>query len=192
MEQEVFSMPKKLGISSDGSLDKLNHPQTARRMRKKKKGSSSTERQMSMSLHGPLYSTHLLNGLRHLNAGFAKPSPLALNILPRVQSLGLSSFILGVSTAFYNELISIYWTMYADLDAIIPLFDEMEYGGLASDRDTLRVLDNILAEIEGLGSFPHLSSSQGVRRIYEEDISRLSELQDMRLRISEHLNALML
>ena len=41
-----------------------------------------------LALYGPLYPSFLLLGLRLLDRSFAKPSPLALSILPRIKSLG--------------------------------------------------------------------------------------------------------
>jgi hypothetical protein len=97
----------------------------------------------SLHLLGPLYPSHLLLGLRLLDRSFAKPSPLVLNILPRIKALGLISQVLGASAAFYNELIRIVWNRHDDFRGALALLEEMEQAGLDLDGNTLDVVGDI-------------------------------------------------
>jgi hypothetical protein len=84
-----------------------------------------------------------LLGLRLLDRSFAKPSPLVLNVLPRIKSLGIVSHVLGASTAFYNELLRIYWIRYDDFLGVSKLLNEMEQAGLEFDEETLNIVNEI-------------------------------------------------
>ena len=98
---------------------------------------------LSVRVHGPLYPAYLLMGLRMLDSKFARPSPLTSSVLPRIKELGLASFVLGVSTPFYNELMRIQWGRYGDVNAVLNLLEEMRVSGLFTDEATLQILSNI-------------------------------------------------
>lgn len=146
LEQEVFPMVAKLGI---GEKPGLNSKSTKKRKGRKSKGSTEVEHQsaeeseLDLAVYGPLYPSHLLLSLRLLDREFAKPSPLVLNILPRIKSLGLISHVLGASTALYNELLRIYWYRYDDLNGVARLLTEMDQAGLDFDAETLDILRDI-------------------------------------------------
>ncbi|CAI4211680.1 unnamed protein product [Parascedosporium putredinis] len=114
--------------------------------------------------HGPLYSVHLLSGLRLLDRGFGKPSPLALAVLPRILELGMASYVLGVSTRFYNELMSIYWYRYGDTDEVMRLLREMERAGMSADGQTLRLLDVVVDALEGAEEYDSIMVSKLKKR----------------------------
>ncbi|KAI1656020.1 hypothetical protein F4813DRAFT_365046 [Daldinia decipiens] len=115
--------------------------------------------ELSLYIHGPLYPEYLLLALRRLDTAFRVPSPLAFSILPRVKELGLESYILGVSTPFYNELLEIYWTRRGDLSGVLNLLEEMRHCGLRFDAQTASFLGRVntaltlLATREAPGSF---------------------------------------
>ncbi|KAL0940100.1 uncharacterized protein CTRU02_206710 [Colletotrichum truncatum] len=132
LEQEVFSMVEKLGIAQ-------GKPQEGKKKAKIERQAPS----LNMDSHGPVYSMHLLKALRTLDQNFTQSSPLALNVLPRVKELGLASYVLGVSTPFYNELASILWYRHGDTQAVLAVLDEMQYAGLFYDKQTLRLIDTI-------------------------------------------------
>lgn len=160
MEREVFSMVGRLGIGVSSHQTATNAKKTTKKA-KDKKGSKTAAAAaaaaieaeplapLSMDQHGPLYSVHLLSGLRLLDRGFGKPSPLALAVLPRILELGMASYVLGVSTRFYNELMSIYWYRYGDTDEVMRLLREMERAGMSADGQTLRLLDVVVDALEG-------------------------------------------
>ncbi|GKT56123.1 hypothetical protein ColTof4_13905 [Colletotrichum tofieldiae] len=145
LERDVFSMVAKLGIS-EGAQQTQPPPQTEKKGKggpKQRKKTEKAEPSLSMDSHGPLYSMHLLQGLKTLDQSFARSSALALNVLPRIKELGLASYVLGVSTPFYNELASILWYRHADTQAVLAVLDEMQFAGLFYDQQTLRLVDTI-------------------------------------------------
>lgn len=127
MTKDVFGMVEKLGIGEkSGSQDEAPAP--------------GKTRSFNVYIHGPLYPLMLLRGLRLLDKAFDKPSPLALSILPRIQQLGLASYVLGASTPFYNTLMGIYWYRYGDVSAVFGLMEEMRRAGLSFDTESLGIL----------------------------------------------------
>ncbi|KAK3376317.1 hypothetical protein B0T24DRAFT_526365 [Lasiosphaeria ovina] len=130
MESEVFSMVDRLGIGKQ---------QPSKPGRKKK----PSDDKLSMHTFGPLYPQHLHTALRLMDESFTTSSPLALNILPRVKELGLASYVLGVSTEFYNTLAWIQWYRRGDVRAVFSLFDEMRNAGLYCDGASLGIVHDI-------------------------------------------------
>ncbi|RDL31842.1 uncharacterized protein BP5553_09244 [Venustampulla echinocandica] len=126
----------------------------------------------ALILYGPLYPSHLLFGLRLLDRSFAKPSPLALSILPKVRSLGSISHVLGGTTQLYNEILRIYFYRYENFGAVIKTLEEMEVSAVGLDEETLEIVDNILRThkkvtsgergpvIQALWSMPEFSAAK--------------------------------
>ncbi|KAI1117699.1 hypothetical protein F5Y14DRAFT_401562 [Nemania sp. NC0429] len=98
---------------------------------------------LSLYVHGPLYPAYLLLALRQLDTAFAVPSPLVFSILPRIKELGLESYVLGVSTPFFNELLNIYWTRRGDLSGVLNLLEEMRHCGIYFDNRTASILNQM-------------------------------------------------
>ncbi|KAH9890741.1 hypothetical protein F4778DRAFT_752088 [Xylariomycetidae sp. FL2044] len=103
--------------------------------------SAPSTSKLSLYIHGPLYPAYLLLALRRLDTAFRAPSPLTFSLLPRIKELGLSSYILGVSTLFYNDLLEIYWKRRGDIGAMLDLLEEMRQCGLHFDKHTASVLN---------------------------------------------------
>jgi len=142
IEEEVFSMVEKLGIDS-GQRSKRK----ARRHSRKTTAPSENE-ELGMDVYGPLYPSLLLSGLHRLDEAFARPSPLALAMLPRIKQLGLASYVLGATTPFYNSLMAILWHRYHNVAAVISLWDEMHHAGLSYDQASLRTLEQAQQSLE--------------------------------------------
>ncbi|KAI5859976.1 hypothetical protein GGS23DRAFT_257260 [Durotheca rogersii] len=106
---------------------------------------------ISLYVYGPLYPAYLLLGLRRLDTAFRVPSPLAFSVLPRVKDLGLESYVLGVSTPFYNELLQIHWNRRGDLPGVLDLLEEMRRCGIYFDEQTASILNQIDNDISSLG-----------------------------------------
>ncbi|KAI1098140.1 hypothetical protein F4804DRAFT_136762 [Jackrogersella minutella] len=173
LEKEVFTMPTRLGINRSTPKDtEPSVPQTEEEDIAEETASSSEEsgavlddtdapkdvpeetenlateddtppRELSLYVHGPLYPAYLLLALRRLDTAFHAPSPLSFLVLPRIKELGLESYILGVSTPFYNELLEIYWTRRGDLTGLLDLLEEMRHCGLYFDRQTAGLLNRV-------------------------------------------------
>lgn len=116
-------------------------------------GESSTtpeKEKLSLYVHGPLYPAYLLLALRRFDTAFYAPSPLAFSVLPRIKELGLESYVLGVSTPFYNELLELYWTRRGDLMGMLDLLEEMRHCGLYFDDQTREILAQVVVKINNL------------------------------------------
>lgn len=154
LEREVFSVIGRLGL--DKPLEK---PKSRRGRRPKNAAkaeapeaananpfapsSSAEAAEPDMNLHGYLYPEHLVCALQLMDSRFPG-SRLALEILPRVKSLGLESFVLGASTQFYTTLMSLMWNRYNDGHAVLNLVEEMIYAGLET---TYLVHGNLIREM---------------------------------------------
>ena len=98
---------------------------------------------LSIDVYGPIYPALLIVAHRQLVRNFEPTSPLVFQLLPRVKSLGLVSYVLGASTTLYNETISLWWTHRGDLRAVLSILDEMEAAGMYADSHTEKLLDRI-------------------------------------------------
>ncbi|KAM0427949.1 hypothetical protein ACHAPT_007409 [Fusarium lateritium] len=138
MEKEVFLLPKRLGIAD---------PVTPRKRTTAKKESKANEvppsQKLVMDVHGPLYPHYLSTGLKLFDSAFAQPSSYAFKILPRIKEIGLSSYVLGVSTPLFTRLADIYWRRYGDATAALDALDEMQSVGLYPDEEVEKVVKEI-------------------------------------------------
>lgn len=167
LEEHVFSMVANLGIGNPEPTPKRKGEKApTRRNRAPPAG-------ITMARYGPLYSLHLLSGLRVLDRSFETPSPLALNVLPRVLEMGMASYVLGVSTQFYNELMSIYWYRHGNTAAVLKLMRDMERAGLAPDGHTRKIIEAMTVAISGL-----TDDSEG-RNPFGEVLSTMVEYDSM-------------
>ncbi|KAI5919449.1 hypothetical protein F4810DRAFT_687542 [Camillea tinctor] len=169
LEKEVFTMPARLGLGAavekeddevelaaeaeaeagagaeaeedigavveDGSEDTSDAVEPG--------ATAEPPQKLSLYVHGPLYPAYLLLALRRLNQAYSAPSPLIYTLLPRIKQLGLKSYVLGVSTPFYNELLRIYWQRRGDLNGILGILEEMRHCGLYFDEQTASIIDQI-------------------------------------------------
>lgn len=167
METEVFSMISRLGLAEDSKIPEPSKVNKTMKGKKKSKQQPEAERKkvdtntkmeppepiveeetekdaLDLQIYGPLYPSYLLLGLRLLDRSFAKPSPLALSILPKIKSLGFISHVLGASTQFYNDLLRIYRYRYDDFRGMIELLQEMEQSALEMDDETITIVLDVL------------------------------------------------
>ncbi|KAI1634255.1 hypothetical protein F4809DRAFT_619827 [Biscogniauxia mediterranea] len=107
-------------------------------------------KKLSLYVHGPLYPAYLLLALRRLNQAYHSPSPLVFTLLPRIKELGLKSYVLGVSTPFYNELLGIYWHRRGDLNGMLALLEEMRHCGLYFDEKTASIIDQVDEAVQSM------------------------------------------
>jgi hypothetical protein len=180
MEKEVFSMVDRLGITEEDDV-KIpgNRP-------KKTEGHVKTDlvdRKLNMDIHGPRYSIHLLKGLKLFDEHFAGPSQLSLRMLPRIKELGLASFVLGVSTPFYNKLMDIYWTRHGDITGVLAILEEMEIAGLYFDQMTLAVLHKIQSAFDSCGDAQNGHFARTILDMPEYDSSVRSKVKQWQRRV---------
>ncbi|KAK4199505.1 hypothetical protein QBC40DRAFT_81379 [Triangularia verruculosa] len=148
LEKEVFPMIVRFGLdkpepsvlSTDAAAQKRNGKKTASTS---EDTTTTGDDKFPLHIYGPLYPRYLLAALRLFHQRFTNPSPLALNILPRVKELGPASYVLGVSTPFCNELVRIMWYRYGNAEGVLNMFEEMRQAGINCDADSLKVLNAI-------------------------------------------------
>ncbi len=92
-----------------------------------------------LEIVGPNYPSHCLLALRLLHDRFPT-SPLALNILPAIKRAGPTSFVLGATTALYNELLSLHWLVYDNMRAMADLLTEMDEHDVEFSQETVDIL----------------------------------------------------
>ncbi|KAI1346704.1 hypothetical protein F5Y01DRAFT_308086 [Xylaria sp. FL0043] len=181
LEKEVFTMPARLGFAKNAVKSDDAQPSSNPRRQKRKSTKQTDEsniettlkvseeedtasaasdnvsspedaQRLSLYVHGPLYPAYLLLALRRLDTAFSAPSPLAFCVLPRIKDLGLESYVLGVSTPFFNELIAIYWDRRGDLSGMLNLLEEMRHCGLYFDKQTASILNRVDTLVSGLAN----------------------------------------
>ena len=81
------------------------------------------------------YAEHLLTALQTFRKHYPT-SPYAISLLTKIKDLGTLSYVLGASTAFYNELIYIRWVHYRDPHSCADLVAEMLEQGIPTDGYT--------------------------------------------------------
>jgi pentatricopeptide repeat protein len=179
LEKEVFTYPAKLGLRKEDSAVQADADASSKKGRKVAKRSKERreklkkahasedpshqfaeldssldapqlDEKLNLYIYGPLYPSFLLFGLRLLDRAFAQPSTLTLSVLPRIKELGLESFVLGVSTPFYNELLDIYYGRHGDLSKMLDLLEEMRHSGLYFDEGTAAVLGRVQGQTQDL------------------------------------------
>jgi hypothetical protein len=184
MEREVFSYPDRLGLRNVNvprqpggkqkrkTVKSQSTGQTTAKDLKQPRGKHGGNSELDLYIFGPLYPSSLLFGLRLLDKAFATPSLLALSVLPRIKALGLESFVLGVSTPFYNELLSIYFDRYGDLSNMMSLLEEMSHSGLYFDNGTAAILSKAYSQTRTLstGAHGHFAQALMTMPAYESSV----------------------
>jgi hypothetical protein len=128
-----------LATFEERTTDKLHsaHPQPA--------PLSIAER--SLRHHRHAFPQHLRNTFRTLTDLF-RGSPLPLNLVPLVKSLGPSTATLGLTTDLYNMHLQYHWHKYRDPLAIDAVLQEMDDDVYEFDVGTRNILLEILREIK--------------------------------------------
>lgn len=154
MECEVFSLPERLGITQDTkkAMAERTKRKTTPKKREEESAVDATDAKSDkrlMDIHGRLYPHFINNGLKLFDAKFARSSPYAFKILPRVKELGLPSYVLGVSTPFYSKLASIYWNRFGDSNSALNTLQEMLSSGLYANEESKEVVDTVRNHLHG-------------------------------------------
>ena len=92
-----------------------------------------------LTLISRLYPTSINLALSTLIQRFPT-SPISNMVLPRLKSLGRTSYVLGANTAFFNSLLELRWRVYSDLRGVDKLLTEMRNAGVDFDAQTLRII----------------------------------------------------
>ncbi|KJZ73395.1 hypothetical protein HIM_07189 [Hirsutella minnesotensis 3608] len=152
MEAEVFSLPEKLGFVQSNKKTprkKATQAEAGEASATEQAPDSEDEKKRKIYVHGPLYPHFISYGLKHLGRSFARPSPLAFNVLPRIKELGPSSYVLGVSTPLYGRLARLHWEQRGDAHAALNVLQEMIYVGLQADDYIVDFLVKLRFQLQG-------------------------------------------
>lgn len=156
MEEEVFSLPAKLGIAQGVKSRSITGQRDSKGKRTAKATNSETlgpktvdDEKRIMDVHGPLYSHFINTALGIFDTAFAHPSPFAFRILPRIKELGLPSYVLGVSTPFYTQLARMHWNQFGDANSALDMLQEMNSAGLYADDEVTDLLAKIRDHLHG-------------------------------------------
>ncbi|PSR77034.1 hypothetical protein BD289DRAFT_378164 [Coniella lustricola] len=142
IEREVFSLVDRMGMA-ETSAQAIGASGIKRKGFKRL--DPSAQPPLDMETYGPIYPQLLYDSLELLDSKFSRPSPFVAHLLPRVKDLGLLSYVLGVSTTFYNRLMEHMWNRYGDAQGVMNLLEEMAHTGLYTDETTMSVVHQIEA-----------------------------------------------
>lgn len=159
IEKEVLTFVGRLGITESPPVPPSPAPGKPKRGRPKKvqievqteeqeqpvamDAEQSPAAELDAEVYGSLYPQLLIEALNLLDTKFARPSPYAMHLLPSVKQLGLVSYVLGVSTSFYNRLTYMLWYRYGDATGVLNLLEEMGHAGLYFDESSRSLLSSI-------------------------------------------------
>ncbi|KAI3319805.1 hypothetical protein HD806DRAFT_525126 [Xylariaceae sp. AK1471] len=153
LEKDVFTMPARLDATGNDAGPVLEASKVEYMSGVADNvASPDGSQKLSLYVHGPLYPAYLLLALRRLDTAFHAPSPLVYSVLPRIKELGLESYVLGVSTPFFNELLGIYWARHGNLSGMLDLLEEMRHCGLYFDGGTASILNQVDLGVTSLAS----------------------------------------
>lgn len=168
MEKEVFQLVERLGIS-ENKKPKKKTTTKGRRAIVVNEEDDPSKKPLSMEIYGAIYPQLLLDSINYFDTKFSRPSTLCFSVLPRVKALGLTSYVLGVSTSFYNRLMAITWHRYGDAGAVMSLLEEMRHAGLYLDENTQSVVHNIEREF--------LAAMHGQHGMFAEKLMGMPEFE---------------
>ncbi|KAK8015162.1 hypothetical protein PG990_008458 [Apiospora arundinis] len=143
LEEEVFSLPGKFGLvmRPDAQQQRIQEKQAIEENRSKKRKKVPAQERKLMKHMAKLQREQELTD-----------EELAERKQNMYQELGLESYVLGVSTPFYNELLRIYYHRYGDLERMLDLLEEMRHSGLYFDEGTASILDQVHNQTKNLAN----------------------------------------
>ena len=133
------------------------------------------------------YPHLLVAAVQQLRRDFPTSS-LALTVLAETKALGLISYILGASTALYNESLDILWSIYSDLSAVDRLLHEMDNGGIDFDGQTLALLDKIYKDCTNMAGLPE-GKMLGIIWRMDKSVREVRQLGEWRDTVRQRLEA---
>lgn len=88
------------------------------------------------------YADYCLDALRLLRRNYPT-SPYAPHVLSTIKQRGPISYVLGISTEIYNEILFLQWTQYSDLHGMADTIEEMINQGIESNEVTIALIKGI-------------------------------------------------
>ena len=103
--------------------------------------SKETPKVSSLEILEANYASHCLKAMRIFRT-VHPTSPFASALIPQMKRLGSISYVLGASTALYNEMLYMRWVHFHDVHGVATLVDEMLDHGIGIDDMTVTILQN--------------------------------------------------
>lgn len=160
IEAKIFTLPDRLGLST-------NRPP----------GYEPTWKVPMPQLYSVLYPQLLITSLEYLETQFDQPSQLVLAVLPRMKELGDASYVMGISTAFYNRLIDIYWRRYGDVGSVLAHLEEMRHMGMYLDNETFATVSQMTAWLTEMANGEHGDFQRAVMGMPDYEVALRSRLK---------------
>ena len=88
------------------------------------------------------YAEYCLSALRLLRTKYPT-SFYAPHVLSTIKQRGPISYVLGVSTEIYNEMLFLMWTQYSDLHGMADLMEEMLNQGIEGNEVTVALIKGV-------------------------------------------------
>lgn len=98
-----------------------------------------------------IYAYLLAEGMKILRQTF-NDLPSVISVFERIKKLGAESYVVGCSVYVYNQVIAAKWEGYRDLYRVKDLVDEMERNGIQGDKNTVKVLHEIMQDVSAMNS----------------------------------------
>ncbi|KAI9787645.1 MAG: hypothetical protein M1839_000176 [Geoglossum umbratile] len=135
----------------------------------------------TLAIAGLNYPHTLLLAMRLLKHDFNAPD-LCLTLFQQVKALGLTSYVLGCSTALYNEVLDVKWRKYHDFASVVELLAEMQKNGVEFNDETLGLLTAIHLESEQVMAGLR---GEGLRLVWQTPAVKgpLAEIKHARVRM---------
>lgn len=146
LEEHVFEPFRRLELDKPPASPAPVQPANATAT-ENKKNTASTEpvlekQKPEMALTARTYPHHIFNAATILCKRTAY-TPLVGTILPALRSLGTSSYVLGISTGLFNQLLEYNWRVTNDWRTMLLLLQEMDDAALTLDNGTWSVLEDL-------------------------------------------------
>ena len=183
-------------VDTDDDAEKPTNTSTSKAEKKKDKdkksiasktGKKDPPKLPNVDIFRTNYPHLLVAAVQQLRRNFPASS-LALTVLAETKALGLVSYILGASTALYNESLEIIWSVYSDLGAVNRLLQEMDNGGIDFDGQTLLLLDSIFKDCTNMAGLPE-GKMLGVIWRMDKSVREVRQLGEWRDTVRQRLEA---
>lgn len=137
LEREVFDQITKL------DLDGTNEQRPKSQRKTTQKNTTTADPRILFQN----YPHHLIIAVQTLRREFPS-SPLPLSLLPKIKSLGRSSYALGATTTLYAHLIRTAWIQQSSYTHVATFLTDMNNGAIEFNDDILALLEAIIKENE--------------------------------------------
>ena len=130
------------------------------------------------------YGALLLKAMRLFRTTYRNPLA-AHTLFLRAKTLSAESYVLGCTTALYNELLLSRWESFTDLFSIGEILEEMNMNGLKGDKHTFQILQKIEDDVDKWV----YEGGEAAKVIWIAEKEKLEKLEKMKREIQAILNS---